>query len=126
MLSIGLVKAEKRPVKMVTFWGICPSEEGRGRKRFVFGQALICWNTGNRSLLPADDADLNGSLDSDELLPVDIDGNPRVVGGEVDMGGVRGPVSCLELLMIVRRDFETGGGFTALRVIPLCNRPLAF
>ncbi len=45
-----------------------------------------CVDTGNLTLLPADVADLDGDSDTGEPTPFDLDGNPRVVGGDVDMG----------------------------------------
>jgi parallel beta-helix repeat protein len=44
-----------------------------------------CVDSGNTSALPPDTADLDGDGDTSEPLPIDLDGNPRVVG-EVDRG----------------------------------------
>ncbi len=46
----------------------------------------IAYNTGDATLRPADGADLDEDLDTLELLPLDLDGNDRVRGGQIDMG----------------------------------------
>ena len=45
-----------------------------------------CINTGSAALLPPDEADIDGDGNTDEPLPRDFDGLPRVLCGEVDMG----------------------------------------
>jgi hypothetical protein len=45
-----------------------------------------CIDTGDTSALPTDTADLDGDGDTLEVLPHDLGGNTRVVGGDVDMG----------------------------------------
>jgi hypothetical protein len=45
-----------------------------------------CIDAGDTTALPADTADLDGDSDITEDIPHDLDGNPRVVGSEVDMG----------------------------------------
>ena len=44
-------------------------------------------DTGDDSLLPADEFDLDGDGDTAEPIPFDLVGNPRVAGARVDMGG---------------------------------------
>jgi len=57
-------------------------------------------NAGNNALLPADAADLDGDGDTAELLPLDLAGNPRVIGLAVDMGAYevqnRAPVAAAD------------------------------
>jgi fibronectin-binding autotransporter adhesin len=43
-------------------------------------------NAGDNSLLPHDSYDLDGDDDKSEFLPLDIAGQPRVIGGIVNMG----------------------------------------
>jgi len=43
-------------------------------------------NAGDQTLLPADALDLDNDGDTAEPIPFDLDGNPRVFGGQVDMG----------------------------------------
>ena len=45
-----------------------------------------CIDTGSNELLPEDTTDLDNDGDTTELLPIDIEGNPRIDGGTVDMG----------------------------------------
>lgn len=45
-----------------------------------------CINTGDNSLLPNDEGDLDEDGNTTEQLPVDIDGDPRIQGSKVDMG----------------------------------------
>ena len=45
-----------------------------------------CINTGDSGLLPPDQFDLDDDGDTTEPLPIDLDGLPRVVGANVDMG----------------------------------------
>ena len=44
-------------------------------------------DAGDDLLIPSDVADADGDGDTAEPLPLDAAGNPRVRGGEVDMGG---------------------------------------
>jgi len=59
---------------------------------YSLASASPCIDTGDNSLLPADVADLDGDFGTDEPLPLDLAGNPRVVDGDgdatatVDMG----------------------------------------
>ena len=45
-----------------------------------------CINKGNHVKLLSDALDLDGDQDTKEFVPLDLDGNPRVVGGQLDMG----------------------------------------
>jgi parallel beta-helix repeat protein len=45
-----------------------------------------CIDAGDTTALPADTADLDGDTNTTEDIPHDLDGSPRVVGSEVDMG----------------------------------------
>ena len=49
-----------------------------------------CAEQGDNALLPPDWHDLDGDGDTAEPLPVDLDGNPRVVG-TVDLGPYERP-----------------------------------
>lgn len=43
-------------------------------------------NAGSSQILPADDLDVDGDGNRTELLPLDIEGKPRLVGDAVDLG----------------------------------------
>jgi hypothetical protein len=45
-----------------------------------------CIDTGIGIPVPYDEFDLDGDGDTDEKIPFDLDGNPRIVGDAVDMG----------------------------------------
>ncbi len=45
-----------------------------------------CIDEGNEAVLPADTADLDGDGDFSEIVPFDIDFDPRVLGSTVDIG----------------------------------------
>ena len=45
-----------------------------------------CINAGDNSALSADTFDLDGDDDPNEPIPFDIDGNPRILNGNVDIG----------------------------------------
>ena len=53
---------------------------------FHLQPSSLCIDAGSAALLPPDTFDLDGNRDTDEPLPLDLDGNPRVVGANVDMG----------------------------------------
>ena len=62
-----------------------PAPTTAGNLRLRAGSAAL--DAGDKTLLPADTTDLDGDgITTTEPLPFDRDGNPRVVGTNVDMG----------------------------------------
>ena len=64
-----------------------------GDLRLSFGSP--CIDMGDTSALPPDEFDLDGDGDTDEPLPVDLAGMPRVQNGVVDMGAYEGEYEAL-------------------------------
>lgn len=65
------------------------------------GMAPVTAETrGSNGLLPADEFDIDGDGDTSEPLPLDLDGNERVVGSAVDLG----PFEYDELLDLIFRN----------------------
>jgi predicted outer membrane repeat protein len=69
-------------------WGT--ADDDYGSLRLVEGSPGV--DAGLASLLPADRWDLDGDGDTAEPLPLDVAGDPRVVGAEVDLGAYEGTV----------------------------------
>ena len=63
-------------------WGTADDDYGYLRP-FPGSQAI---NAGENAFLPADSFDLDGDADRDEPLPLDIEGRPRVLVDDVDIG----------------------------------------
>jgi hypothetical protein len=81
-----------------------------------------CINAGSNDALPPDRFDLDGDGNTTEALPVDLDGNPRIQGGVVDMGAYEGEFDA-EPAAAGESDFDhgefailvpTGGGMDPL------------
>jgi hypothetical protein len=45
-----------------------------------------CINAGDNAAVPADTLDLDNDGDTDEPIPFDIEGKPRILNGTVDLG----------------------------------------
>ncbi|UCE50011.1 MAG: hypothetical protein JSW47_07600, partial [Phycisphaerales bacterium] len=52
--------------------------------RLKFGSP--CINAGDNSAIPVDEFDLDDDGDTEELIPFDLDGQPRIINGTVDIG----------------------------------------
>ena len=67
-------------------------------------------DAGDNSLLPADELDLDNDGDATEPLPVDFDGNPRVVNGSVDIGAYER--KCVTELIVSTLVDENDGDYS--------------
>jgi len=73
-----------------------------------------CIDAGSNGALPPDAADLNTNGDTDELIPFDLDGNPRVIDGGwdlqaiVDMGAYEYQADCNDNGVYDRDDIAAG------------------
>ncbi len=65
---------------------VAPSSEGD----FGFGATSPCNNAGLNSYLPKDVYDLDGDGNTTETIPYDLNGNPRIYAGVVDLGCFEG------------------------------------
>ncbi len=63
-------------------------QAGTGNFRLATGSP--CLNAGSNDLLPVDELDLDGDGDTQEPLPIDLAGEPRIKDGAVDMGAYEG------------------------------------
>ena len=78
-------------------------EDDFGNLRMVEGSPTI--GQGSNDLLPADEFDIDGDGNTTEPLPLDLDGNSRVIGVAVDLGAFEYD----ELLdLIFRNRFQAG------------------
>jgi predicted outer membrane repeat protein len=81
-----------------------------------------CVDAGDNTLLPPDRSDLDGDGDRGERLPLDLAGNPRLVGGTVDLGAFETPGTPgvdIRLTVALTRDSGTG---EIIATITLRNR----
>jgi hypothetical protein len=62
-------------------------------------------NAGDSAALPPDTLDLDDDGDTGEPIPVDLAGNPRVVGAAVDMGAYEGSQASMVHLPLVLREY---------------------
>ena len=68
-------------------WGT--EDDDYGDLRLQQGSPAV--DFGLAAFLPPDTFDLDGDGDTEEPLPLDLDGNPRVQGSEVDLGAYESP-----------------------------------
>jgi hypothetical protein len=61
-----------------------------------------CIDAGNNAALPSDTTDLDGDGDIEESIPLDLDGNPRIVGVAVDMGAYEFLVPIIEVAVDIK------------------------
>jgi len=66
--------------------GIDPNATPSGAGEFTLQANSSALDSGSSALLPADLLDLDGDGDTTEALPLDLNGQPRLSGGTVDMG----------------------------------------
>ena len=59
---------------------------GNGQRGYRLSAGSPAINMGNNDLLPTDTFDLDNDGDTSEVLPTDLAGNHRVIGGLVDIG----------------------------------------
>ena len=76
-----------------------------------------CIDTGDNASLPSDTTDLDGDGDIEEPIPIDLDGNPRVVDGNLD--GIVG-------VDMGAYEFHTGPGIPAISPFGILTMPLLF
>jgi hypothetical protein len=81
----------------------CFVDPNSGDYRLVTGSPAI--DTGDNNSVPADSTDLDGDGNTTELIPWDLDGNPRLVDGDrdrvavVDMGAYEAFIPPIEVWM---------------------------
>jgi hypothetical protein len=71
-------------------WGDWTAEVSNGAMYYIHSLRLVtgsdCIDSGDNTALPEDTHDLDNDGNTSEPLPLDLDGNPRVVNDTVDMG----------------------------------------
>ncbi|UCC31912.1 MAG: hypothetical protein JSU86_06465, partial [Phycisphaerales bacterium] len=76
----------------VTVWGDAASLGTTGSAYQVYDYHLTgpspCVDEGNDAALPPDTTDLDGDGNNTEPIPIDLDGNPRILDGDSDGRGV--------------------------------------
>ena len=74
----------------LTIWGNMESAAASGTMYYLYDLRLAagseCIDTGDNASLPDDLIDLDADGDTTEVIPWDLDNQPRVVNGTVDMG----------------------------------------
>ncbi|MEP0548222.1 MAG: T9SS type A sorting domain-containing protein [Rhodothermales bacterium] len=68
-------------------WGT--EDDNYGNLRLQEGSPAVGF--GRQLFLPPDTFDLDGDGDTEERLPIDLDGGPRVLGNEIDLGAYESP-----------------------------------
>jgi hypothetical protein len=90
-----------------------------GDYRLLPGSA--CIDAGQNAALPGDTADLDGDGDPNELIPYDIEGNPRILGDIVDIGAYEGATPIPNIIPVADagQDQAVLAGLAEMAEVPL-------
>jgi len=83
-----------------------PSGDDYGDLRLQVGSPAL--DAGDATHLPADAFDLDGDGDTTEPLPIDLDGESRVVGAGIDLGAYEGGVAVSNEPPVVTNEASLG------------------